>query len=94
MFSQISNKNLYKVGLLLPKEQAELSQHVGLSLETCVDLRMVKIEFEIKRITLNPRGFCNKSVWFMNFDAMKEIQIMKLYKVHEYGWVYKKQAFS
>ena len=30
----------------------------------------------------------------MNFDAMKEIQIMKLYKVHEYGWVYKKQAFS
>ena len=30
----------------------------------------------------------------MNFDAMKEIQIMKLYKVHKYGWVYKKQAFS
>ena len=30
----------------------------------------------------------------MNFDAMKEIQIMKLYKVHEYGWVHKKQAFS
>ena len=81
MFSHISNKNLYKVGVLLPKEHAELSHQVGLSLETCVDLKMVLIVLGKKGNNL--RGFCNKSVWFVNFDDMEIIMIMKFYKVHE-----------